>query len=145
MGLFKKAKDKMSEMGEAQGMADQAHRDADMDKPNMFNTRRVKKQGVSARDDIQNAAKENNRILTVGNPGAVTIIGHTDTGESVAGNPVWMLELEVTPEAGAAYTVEKREIVPKTMASGYADGTMLQCRIDPADQNLVAFGDKPFM
>ncbi len=142
MGLFKKARGKMSEIGEAQGMADQASKDAGMDKPDMFNAGRVKKQGTAARDDIHAAAEESNRILTVGNPGSVTIVGHTGTGESVAGNPIWILQLEVTPEGGSAYTVEKREIVPRTTASGYADGITMQCRIDPADQNLVAFGDK---
>ncbi|CAN5445366.1 hypothetical protein BH10ACT7_BH10ACT7_03940 [soil metagenome] len=37
------------------------------------------------------------------------------------------------------------QIIPPSTLSGYADGTTMQARIDPADKNLVAFGDKPFM
>jgi len=63
----------------------------------------------------------------------------------VAGNPVWMLEIDVTPESGSAYSIQKREIIASVAMSGYADGTTMPCRIDPADGNTIAFGDKPFM
>src|SRR5919108_649059 len=80
---------------------------------------------VAARDSLQGQAHEQNRILTVGSPGQALIRGHVDTGENVAGNPVWIFDLEVTPENGAAYSVEHREIV-STMAMGsYGDGTSL--------------------
>lgn len=68
-----------------------------------------------------------------------------DTGEQVAGNPAWMLDIEVTPEGGPAYSIQKREIIASVAMSGYADGTTMPCRIDPADTNTIAFGDKPFM
>ena len=41
--------------------------------------------------------------------------------------------------------MQKREIISSVAMSGYADGTTMPCRIDPADPNVFAFGDKPFM
>jgi hypothetical protein len=94
---------------------------------------------------LQGQAHEFNRILTVGAPGQALIRGHVDAGEQVAGNPVWIFDLEITPEGGAPYAVQHREIV-STMAMGaYPDGTSMACRIDPADPQKIAFGDKPFM
>ena len=101
--------------------------------------------GVAARDSLQGQAHEQNRILSVGQPGMALIKSHVDTGENVAGNPVWVFDLEVSPEGGAAYTVEHREIVSSASMSYYGDGTSLPCRIDPADLQKVAFGEKPFM
>jgi hypothetical protein len=68
-----------------------------------------------------------------------------DVGETVAGNPVWILDLEITPEGGAPYGVQHREIVSSVAMGSYADGTSLACRIDPADRQKIAFGEKPFM
>ena len=93
---------------------------------------------------IQDAADENNRILTVGGKAKLTITGKTDLGKKVAGNDTYQLELEVVPDGGTAYTVKKIEIIPPSVLSGYADGTTLDGRVDPADKNKVAFGDKPF-
>jgi hypothetical protein len=102
-------------------------------------------QAVADRDSLQGQAQEFNRILTVGQPGNALIRGHTDAGEQVAGNPVWIFDLEVTPGGGAPYGVRHREII-STMAMGsYPDGTSMACRIDPADPQKVAFGEKPFM
>jgi hypothetical protein len=100
---------------------------------------------MADRDSLQGQAREFNRILTVGHAGTALIRGHVDAGERVAGNPVWVFDLEVTPEGGAPYTVQHREIV-STMAMGsYPDGTRMACRIDPADPQKIAFGEKPFM
>src|SRR5437763_14689561 len=102
-------------------------------------------QAVADRDSMQGQAREFNRILTVGRPGQALIKGHVDAGEQVAGNPVWIFDLEVTPEGGQAYGVQHREIV-STMAMGsYPDGSSMACRIDPADSQKIAFGEKPFM
>jgi hypothetical protein len=102
-------------------------------------------QQLADRDSIQGQAHEFNRILTVGQPGSATIRTHVDAGENVAGNPVWIFDLEVTPDGGAAYAVQHREIV-STMAMGsYPDGSSMACRIDPADPQKIAFGEKPFM
>ena len=96
------------------------------------------------RDKIQASADENNRILTIGSPAKATIVSKTDTGEKVAGNSVYQLKLSVVPEGGKAYEVTKTEIIPPQTLTGYADGTTLDARVDPADKNKVAFGDKPF-
>jgi len=105
----------------------------------------MKAGGISARGALEEQAHEQNRILSIGNPGSATIKGHLDTGEQLAGNPVWILEIEVTPEGGTAYTVQKREVISSVAMSGYADGTTMPCRIDPADADAIAFGDKTFM
>jgi hypothetical protein len=97
------------------------------------------------RDSLIGQGHEFNRILTVGSPGQALIKGHVDTGDNIAGNPVWVFDLDVTPEGGQPYNVQHREIV-STMAMGsYPDGSMMACRIDPADPQKIAFGEKPFM
>ena len=93
---------------------------------------------------IEAQAHEQNRILTIGSPATLTIVGKTDTGEKAGGNPVYLLELKVEPEGGTAYTVKKKEIISSVALAGYADGTSMAGRIDPADKDAVAFGDKPF-
>jgi dipeptidyl aminopeptidase/acylaminoacyl peptidase len=93
---------------------------------------------------LEAQADEQNRILSIGDKGKITIVKKTDTGKKVAGNDTWLLELKVEPDGGKAYTVKKEEIIPPQVISGYADGTTLDGRIDPADKNKVAFGDKPF-
>ena len=94
---------------------------------------------------LQVQAHEFNRILTVGGAGSALIRGHVDAGEQVAGNPVWIFDLEVTPEGGAPYAVQHREIVSTMALGAYPDGSSMACRIDPADPQKVAFGEKPFM
>jgi hypothetical protein len=102
-------------------------------------------QAVQDRDAMQAQAHEFNRILTVGQPGSALIRSHVDAGEVVAGNPVWIFDLEVTPQGGAAYQVQHREIVSTMALGSYPDGTTMACRIDPADPQKVAFGEQPFM
>jgi hypothetical protein len=102
--------------------------------------------GLTAdRSAIEAQAHEQNRILAIGAAASVTIDDKVDTGETVAGNPVYVLNLTVTPEGGAPYPVQLKQIIPSIALSGYADGTTMAGRIDPADKNLVAFGDKPFL
>ena len=100
---------------------------------------------MASRGALESQAREQNRILSVGGPGTALIRGHVDGGESVAGNPVWIFDLEITPEGGAAYGVQHREIVSSVAMGSYGDGTSLACRIDPADPQKIAFGEKPFM
>jgi hypothetical protein len=153
VGLFKGMKDAMGQaqdaMGQAAGAqqaADEAMKQAGMNGGvNMGNAAEVAQQGIGDRSALEAQAHEQNRILGIGSPGVATIKGHVDTGEQVAGNPVWMLEVEIAPEGGAPYTVQKREIISSVAMSGYADGTTMPCRIDPADPNTFAFGEKPFM
>ena len=101
--------------------------------------------GVAASGSLQDQAHEQNRILSVGAAGMALIRSHVDTGENVAGNPVWIFDLEVTPEGGSPYTVQHRAIVSSVSMGYYGDGTSMACRIDPADSQKVAFGEKPFM
>ena len=93
---------------------------------------------------IEAQANEQNRILTVGSPATLTIVSAVDTGEMAGGNPIYTIKLKVEPAGGSAYTVTRREIVSTAALSGYTAGTTMPGRIDPADKNLVAFGDKPF-
>ena len=140
MGFLKNMKDAMGQAGEAQEAAKQAQ-----DQAGMSGGMGGMQQAVADRDSLQGQAHEFNRILTIGQAGQALIRGHVDAGEKVAGNPVWIFDLEVTPEGGAAYGVQHREIV-STMAMGsYPDGSSMACRIDPADPQKVAFGEKPFM
>lgn len=153
MGLFKgmkdamgQAQDAMSQAAGAQQAADEAMKQAGMGGGvNMGNAADVAQQGIADRGALEQQAHEQNRILGIGSPGSATIKGHVDTGEQVAGNPVWVLDVEIVPEGGAPYTVQKREIISSVAMSGYADGTTMPCRIDPADPNTFAFGEKPFM
>jgi hypothetical protein len=138
MGLFKNMKDAMGTANEAMQNAPSGGGMGGVSMGNMG-------QLAADRDAMQGQAHEFNRILTVGQAGGALIRGHVDAGEQVAGNPVWIFDLEVTPEGGQPYTVQHREIV-STMAMGsYGDGTSMACRIDPADPQKIAFGEKPFM
>jgi hypothetical protein len=130
MGLLGKMKDAMGQAQQYQGQ-----QGGSMDMAG----------AVADRDSLQGQAQEQNRILSVGQAGQALIKSHVDTGENVAGNPVWIFELEVTPEGGSAYTAQHREIVSSMAMGSYGDGTSLACRIDPADSQKIAFGEKPFM
>jgi hypothetical protein len=141
MGMFKNMKDAMGAANEAMAGAQTQQQQYGGMGGGMGGVA----QQAAARDSLQGQAHEFNRILTVGQAGMALIRGHVDAGEQVAGNPVWIFDLEVTPEGGAPYSVQHREIV-STMAMGsYPDGTSMACRIDPADAQKIAFGEKPFM
>ena len=138
MGLFKNMKDTMGSAQEAMQNAPGMQAYGGGGLGNLG-------QQAADRDSLGGQAHEFNRILTVGQAGTALIRGHVDAGEQIAGNPVWIFDLEVTPEGGQPYTVQHREMV-STMAMGsYGDGTSMACRIDPADPQKVAFGEKPFM
>ena len=145
MGMFDGAAggDWQKQAADAQAMADQVMKDSGY---GATMGEQVGNMGAMQADQaaLMAQADEQNRILTVGGKAKITITGKTDLGKKVAGNDTYLLELEVTPEGGKAYTVKKEEIIPSQVISGYADGTTLEGRIDPADQNKVAFGDKPF-
>jgi hypothetical protein len=137
MGLFKNMKGAMDVAAQAQQQYAQPGRSGKVG----INVG----DAVADRDSLQGQAHEFNRILSVGQPGSALIRGHVDAGEVVAGNPVWIFDLQVTPEGGAPYTVQHREIVSTMAMSSYPDGSSMACRIDPAEPQKVAFGEKPFM
>lgn len=96
-------------------------------------------------ETIEDQAQALNRILSIGAEGQARVRSHLDTGETVEGNPVWIFELEITPQGGPPYTVRHREIVSAAVTGGFPDGVTIACRIDPEDPEQIAFGDKPFM
>jgi hypothetical protein len=141
MGLFKNMKGAMDTASEAMQNSGGMQGFGGGGVANMGNVGQM----AADRDAIQANAHELNRILTVGQAGTAVIRSHVDAGEQVAGNPVWILDLEVTPEGAQPYTVQHREIVSTVSMGSYGDGTSLACRIDPADPQKIAFGEKPFM
>jgi hypothetical protein len=94
---------------------------------------------------LQLESAELNRILSVGRPGRALVEGHVDTGAELAGNPVWVFRLRVTPEGGTGYRVRHRQAVSAAAVDSYPVGSTLACRIDPGDPGRIAFGDRPFM
>ena len=94
---------------------------------------------------IHDQARELNRILSIGAAGQARVQGHLDTGEQVDGNPVWIFELEITPQGGHSYSLHHREIVSAAATRSFPAGVTIACRIDPDDPQQIAFGDKPFM
>jgi hypothetical protein len=139
MGFLKSMKDAMGQAQEAAKAAGEWHQNGGaaggMDLSG----------AVASRGALESQAHEQNRILSVGQAGTALIRGHVDSGEAVAGNPVWIFDLAVTPEGGAAYEVRHREIVSSVAMGSYGEGTSLACRIDPADPHKIAFGEQPFM
>jgi hypothetical protein len=128
MGLFKNAKDAMGQANDAMAAAQQAQQQyggagAGMGagNPGLDLAGRMADRGA-----LESQAHEQNRILSVGGAGTALIRGHVDAGEQVAGNPVWIFDLEVTPEGGASYTVSHREIVSSVAIGSYGDGTSLR-------------------
>jgi hypothetical protein len=138
VGFLKNMKDAMGQAGQAQEAAQQAEQQAGISGTDMG-------QLAGARGALEGQGHEFNRILTVGQAGQALIKGHVDAGEQVAGNPVWIFDLEITPEGGAPYGVQHREIVSTAAMGAYPDGSTMACRIDPADPQKIAFGEKPFM
>jgi hypothetical protein len=63
----------------------------------------------------------------------------------VAGNPIWIFRLRVTPAEGSGYRVRHRQAVSAAALDSYPVGSTLACRIDPRDPRRIAFGDRPFM
>src|SRR4051812_34720596 len=138
MGMFKNMKDAMGAANEAMQNAPGA---GSMGGGGMANVGQL----AADRDAMQAQAHEFNRILTVGGAGSALIRSHVDAGEQVAGNPVWIFDLQVTPEGGQPYPVQHREIVSTRAMGSSPDGTSMACRIAPADTQKIAFGEKPFM
>ena len=146
MGMFDNmGGDAAKQAAEAQAMADQMMKDSGYG-ADASAAASVAAMPAMAADQaaLMAQADEQNRILAIGGKAKITIKGKTDLGKKVAGNDTYQLTLEVAPEGGTAYTVKKEEIIPPQVISGYADGTTMDGRIDPADKNKVAFGDKPF-
>lgn len=150
MGLFDQAKDAFGGAGgdwaaqaqAAQELAAQHLRDAgytDGSPVTMANAGEVGAQMSADRDVLTAYGQELNRIIAIGQPGTSVITSSVDTGERVAGNPWFQLEVAVTPEGGAAYAVSKREMVAPQFLANYAVGSAHDVKIDPADPQKIAF------
>jgi hypothetical protein len=139
MGFLNSMKDAMSQAQEAAKAAGQWQQQAGA--PGGMDLSGA----VASRGALESQAHEQNRILSVGHAGSALIRGHVDSGETIAGNPVWIFDLKITPENGPGYEVQHREIVSSVAMGSYGDGTSLACRIDPADPHKIAFGEQPFM
>ena len=100
---------------------------------------------LADRQALEAQALEQNRILSAGAPATAFIRGHADTGERAAGNPIWILEVDVSPADGEPYRVRHREIVSAAAIGAYRDRSSIPCRIDRADPGRIAFGDRPSM
>jgi hypothetical protein len=78
------------------------------------------------------------RLRASGIPGQAQIVGLTQTGFYVNGQPVVEMQLQVTTAMHAPYAVSRRETVPAMMIGCLTSGQPLPVMVDPAQpQNLV--------
>ena len=92
------------------------------------------------RDAVMAQGNEYKRLAQVGLPGNAVIVSSADSGERAAGNTVANLELQVTPEGGAAYPVSLSYIIAGTDLGPYAPGSSYSVKIDPENRENVTFG-----
>ena len=92
------------------------------------------------RDAVMAQGNEYKRLAQVGLPGNAVIVSSADSGERAAGNTVAHLELQVTPEGGAAYPVSLQYIIAGTDLGPYAPGSSYSVKIDPENRENVTFG-----
>lgn len=104
----------------------------------MANSAAASDQMYADRDVLTAYGNELNRIIQIGTDGT-GVITSVDTGERIAGNPWYQLEVEVTVPGYAPFTVSKHEMVPTMMLHAYTVGTSRPVNIDPADRNNIAF------
>ncbi len=126
----------------AQELAAQQLRDAgytDGSQVTMANAGEVGGQMYADREVLTAYGQELNRIIAVGQPGTSVIVSSVDTGERIAGNPWYQLEVEVTLPGQAPYPVSKREMVAPQFLANYAVGSAHPVAVDPADPQKIAF------
>lgn len=96
-------------------------------------------QAYADRDVVTAYGQELNRIIAVGRTGTGVIVSAVDTGERIAGNPWFQLEVEVTLIGASPYLVSKREMVAPQFLVNYAVGTSHGVAVDPANAQNIAF------
>lgn len=95
---------------------------------------------MAADHDVLNAyGQELNRIIAIGAPGTAVIRSSVDTGERIAGNPWYQLEVEVVLPGAAPYLVTKREMLAPQFLANYAEGSPHDVKVDPANPQNIAF------
>lgn len=153
MGLFDRAKnafgggapggtDWAAQAQAAQELANQHLRDAgytDGSPVTAANAGAVGADMYADREVLTAYGQELNRIIAIGSPGTSVIRSAVDTGERIAGNPWYQLEVEVTLPGAAAYTVSKREMVAPQFLANYAVGSEHGVAVDPANPQQIAF------
>lgn len=149
MGLFDRAKrnatagqDWAAQAAAAQQLAGQHLRDAgytDGSPVTMANAADVSAGMYADREVLTAYGNELNRIIAIGHTGTASIRSAVDTGERIAGNPWFQLEVEVTLAGGAPYLVAKREMVAPQFIGSYAAGSTHDVKVDPADPQNIAF------
>ncbi|KQQ66248.1 hypothetical protein [Microbacterium sp. Leaf320] len=149
MGLFDRAKrnvaggqDWAAQAAAAQELASQHLRDAgytDGSPVTMANAGQVGGDMYADREVLTAYGNELNRIIAIGHSGTAVIRAAVDTGERIAGNPWFQLEVEVTPDGAAPYLVSKREMVAPQFIANYAAGSSHTVKVDPADAQNIAF------
>ncbi|NLE98239.1 MAG: hypothetical protein GX596_09685 [Propionibacterium sp.] len=88
---------------------------------------------------VQAYGDEIRRITAVGTRGTSVITSSIPTGEQTVGNLWYQLEVQVTLAGQAPYTVTKRELLPQVALAQYAEGTLHDVAVDPADPQKIAF------
>ena len=131
MGLFKQMKQAMSPEAIKQGM--ELSKQSMSSKSGLMPTK-------GDRDAVMAQGNEYKRLAQVGRPGNAVIVSAADSGERAAGNTVATLELQVTPEGGAAYPVSLQYIIAGTDLGPYAPGSSYSVKIDPENRENVTFG-----
>jgi hypothetical protein len=93
---------------------------------------------MADRGTIEAQASEFQRINSIGQPGKALIKQINQTSESVAGLPVWEIDIEVRIEGQDPYDVKHREIAAPQSVQAYPVGGEWNCRVDPADPQKVS-------
>lgn len=76
-------------------------------------------------------------LRTKGVPGRAEVTAARDTGDKRNMNPVFELDLVVTPENARAYTVTIQTEVNTLAVAQCVPGTMVPVKVDPDDQSKV--------
>lgn len=152
MGLFDKLKENFGAVKAGDDWAGQAAatsqlaaeqlRDAgytDGSMVTMANAVDVSSQMQADREVLTAYGQELNRISAIGQPGTGTIVSLVDTGERVAGNPWYQIEIDVMLPGRGIYRASKREMIAPQFLANYSTGAIFNVKVDPANDQKIAF------
>jgi hypothetical protein len=95
---------------------------------------------------LQKAAKEEQRILTTGQPAGGQIINVQQTGTYINNQPQVVISLQVFPPNGQPYQTSLTKVVSMFQIPQFQVGAQVALRIDPANPMQVAIaGAQPMM